>query len=106
MRVGGILWGRPPAGRARLSPLHIKKALASKWYNPGAWRLRPVGRYKIWLREGLTLEEITFSVGHTIYTFASIPEMQSSHERFFRESMPTDALILDYGGGDWNSPAG
>jgi hypothetical protein len=23
---------RPPAGRARPSPLHIKKALASKWY--------------------------------------------------------------------------
>jgi hypothetical protein len=23
---------RPPAGRARSSPLHIKKALASKWY--------------------------------------------------------------------------
>jgi hypothetical protein len=103
MRVGGILCGRrppkagggQPAGRARPSPLHIKKALASKWYNPGPWRLRPVGRYKIWLREGLTLEEITFSVGHTTYTFASIPEMQSSHERFFRESKPTDALILD-----------
>jgi len=24
-------WARPPAGRARPSPLHIKKALASKW---------------------------------------------------------------------------
>jgi hypothetical protein len=24
---------RPPAGRARPSPLHIKKALASKWYS-------------------------------------------------------------------------
>ena len=24
---------RPPAGRARPSPLHIKKALASKWHN-------------------------------------------------------------------------
>jgi hypothetical protein len=23
---------RPPAGRARPSPLYIKKALASKWY--------------------------------------------------------------------------
>ena len=28
--------------------------------------------------------------------------MQSLHERFFREPMPTDALILDYGGGGWN----
>jgi hypothetical protein len=25
---------RPPAGRARPSTLHIKKALASKWYKP------------------------------------------------------------------------
>jgi hypothetical protein len=25
-------WARPPCGRARPSPLHIKKALASKWY--------------------------------------------------------------------------
>ena len=25
-------WVRPPAGRAHPSPLHIKKALASKWY--------------------------------------------------------------------------
>ena len=74
--------GPPPALRARLSPFHTKKALASKWYTPGAWGLRPVGRYKIWLREGLTLEEITFLVGHTIYTFASIPEMQSSQAVF------------------------
>jgi hypothetical protein len=35
---------RPPAGRARPSPLHIKKALASKWYyticnhKPSEWR--------------------------------------------------------------------
>jgi hypothetical protein len=27
-----IVRARPPAGRARPSPLHIKKALASKWY--------------------------------------------------------------------------
>jgi glycosyltransferase involved in cell wall biosynthesis len=27
---------RPPAGRARPSPLHIKKALASKWYYPSS----------------------------------------------------------------------
>jgi hypothetical protein len=93
------------AVRARPSLLHIKKALASKWYNPEARRMRPVGRYKIWPKDGLTLEEMTFSVGHTIYTFASIPEMHSSHERFFKESMPADALILDYGGGDWNPPA-
>jgi len=34
MRVGGILWGRrPPCGRARPSPLRIKKALVSKWYS-------------------------------------------------------------------------
>jgi len=26
-------WVRPPAGRAHPSPLHIKKALAPKWYN-------------------------------------------------------------------------
>jgi hypothetical protein len=74
--------------------------------NPEAWRLHAAGRYKIWLKEGLVLERVTFSVGHTPYTFVSIPEMQSSHERFFRESMPTDALILDYGGGGWNPPAG
>jgi hypothetical protein len=95
-----------PQQWARLSLLYTKKALTSKWYNLGAWRLRAIGQYKIWLREGLTLEEITFSVGHTIHTFASIPEMQSSHERFFRESVPIDALFLDYGGGDWNPPAG
>jgi hypothetical protein len=28
-----IVRARPPAGRARPSPLHIKKALASKWYH-------------------------------------------------------------------------
>jgi len=28
---------RPPAGRARPSPLHIKKALASKWYNSASY---------------------------------------------------------------------
>ena len=32
-----IVRARPPAGRARPSPLHIKKALASKWYLSRNW---------------------------------------------------------------------
>ena len=31
-----IVRARPPAGRARPSPLHIKKVLAPKWYNKKA----------------------------------------------------------------------
>jgi probable rRNA maturation factor len=68
------------------------------YYRPdlGGWRLRPAGRYKIWLREGLALEGVTFSIGHIAYTFVAIPEMQALHERLFRESTPTDVITLDY----------
>jgi hypothetical protein len=35
---------RPPAGRARPSPLHVKKASASKWYTNGIRKSAPYQR--------------------------------------------------------------
>jgi len=67
-------------------------------YRPelGAWRLRPAGRYKAWLREGLVLEGETSPIGHIAYTFVSLPEIQTLHERLLGAPTPTDVITLDY----------
>ena len=40
--LAAAVWARPPVGRARPSPLHIMKALASKWYKSWAGASRSV----------------------------------------------------------------